>query len=575
MKWLGSHLSIVFLGAAAIVASATASVRVSVSTTGEQADGDSYSPSVSADGRFVAFESLATNLVPSDTNGVFDVFVRDRLTGVTERVSVGTHGEQANLDSLGASISADGRYVAFRTNATNLAPRDFNGYPDVMVHDRLTGFTERVSVNNQGKQANDGSYRAAISADGTRVVFRSDATNLVNSDNNNLPDVFMRDLVARKTYRISISDTGDEPDQYSDFFPIAPAVTADGRFVAYHSFATNLVPGDMNFSSDIFLRDITNGTTVRVNMAWDGSEANADSVSPAVSMDGRYVAFRSQADNLIPDDLNQNPDVFLYDLQTGDIMVASQASDGSQANGPSYNPHISGDGRMIAFLSLATNLAPGPASTHLQLYVCDAAHMTTTLLSAAPDGLPGNDNSQNPAISLDGHWVTFDSDSTNLVADDTNGHTDIFIQDTGLEHRTVSGTVAFEMLSDGVAPPSSTPVKVLFNGVYFGTRELQLEPGGEFSLDVPNGLVTLSTKHSHWLRRTVTVDTSSTSVTDLLLSLTNGDATQDDRVDMDDLNQALLDWGSTQKRTDLDGDGLVGIFDVSTILVNFAAVGDP
>jgi Tol biopolymer transport system component len=224
--------------------------RVSVSTGGVQAYWPSDDPALSADGRFVAFHSDASHLVPGDTNGLGDVFVRDRRTGRTERVSVSTRGVQGDRDGGSPALSADGRFVAFHSEATNLVPGDTNGKRDVFVRDRQAGTTERVSVSTAGGQANDYSYTPAISPGGRFVAFQSLATNLVPGDTNGWGDVFVRDRQAGTTERVSVSTGGVQGNDSSYF----PAISAVGRFVAFTSKATNLVPGDTNGKRDVFVR---------------------------------------------------------------------------------------------------------------------------------------------------------------------------------------------------------------------------------------------------------------------------------------------------------------------------------
>jgi hypothetical protein len=230
--------------------------RVSVSSTGVQGNGDSGDnglEAVSPDGRFVAFDSAASNLVKSDTNGKYDVFVRDLQAGTTERVSVSSSGAQAtgaSFGSLDPSISAHGHFVAFFSDATDLVPGDTNGATDIFVRDRAKGTTERVSVGPHGRQANgdSGVVGAAISADGRFVVFPSDATDLVEGSRGG--GLYVRDRQAGTTERVDLGPHGVPGNGSSD----RPAISAGGRVVAFDSDATNLVPGDTNGKLDVFVR---------------------------------------------------------------------------------------------------------------------------------------------------------------------------------------------------------------------------------------------------------------------------------------------------------------------------------
>jgi Tol biopolymer transport system component len=346
--------------------------RVSLGPGGVQGNEESLFPAISADGRFVAFYTYASNLVPGDTNHSDDVFVRDRRTGTTERVSVGPNGRQGDSSSLPA-ISADGRFVAFRSYANNLVPGDTNGVGDVFVRDRRTGTTERVSISSSGEQGNDYSEWSPLSANGRFVAFMSVASNLVPGDTNRVcddegfctPDVFVRDRRTGITERVSISSSGKQANNGSHF----PSISADGRFIAFESDASNLVPGDTNGKRDVFVRDRKLGTTERVSLRPDGGQGNDYSFSPALSAGGRFVAFTSWASNLVPGDTNGTDDVFVRDRVTGVTIRASISSSGKQGNDHSNDPAISADGRFIAFMSHATNLVPGDTNGVNDIFV--------------------------------------------------------------------------------------------------------------------------------------------------------------------------------------------------------------
>jgi Tol biopolymer transport system component len=280
---------------------------VSISSAGAQAITGSYSPSISADGDHVVFTSDATNLVGGATSGARDVFVRDRSAGKTRRVSISSTGMPANGSSYEPSISRDGNVVAFYSDASNLVGGDRNGVPDVYVRVRSAGKTRRVSISSAGAQGNDRSRDAAVSANGRFVAFASQATNLVGGDSNGVPDVFVRDRLLGKTRRVSISSVEAQGNAGS----VAPAISADGRYVAFYSRATNLVGGDTNGSIDVFVRDRSAGTTRRVSVRFDGTQANGRSLYPQIAGSGRYVDFISNATNLVDGDTNGSLDVFL------------------------------------------------------------------------------------------------------------------------------------------------------------------------------------------------------------------------------------------------------------------------
>jgi len=407
--------------------------RVSFDSAGNQGNSGSGSPSISADGRFVAFDSDASNLVPGDTNSNRDIFVRDTLTNTTTRVSFDSAGNQANSNSFGASISADGRFVAFESLASNIVPGDTNSNRDIFVRDRLTNTTTRVSLDSAGNQANDASDRVSISADGRFVAFTSDASNLVPGDTNGDPDIFVRDRLTNTTTRVSVNSAGNQGNVRSLFN--APSISADGRFVAFESRASNIVPGDTNDGLDIFVRDTLTNTTTRVSLDSAGNQGNSSSESPSISADGRFVAFTSRASNIVPGDTNSRGDIFVRDRLTNTTTRVSVDSAGNQRNIDSYSPSISADGRFVAFESGASNIDLG---TDSDIFVRDTLTNTTTNVSVDSAGNRGEGES--PSISADGRFVAFESNSSNLVPGDNNNTDDIFVVETSSTPKVINGT---------------------------------------------------------------------------------------------------------------------------------------
>ncbi|NMG06351.1 PD40 domain-containing protein [Brasilonema sp. UFV-L1] len=415
--------------------------RLSVADDGTEGNNSSSTPAISADGRFVAFSSNADNLVPGDTNtnNSSDIFVRDLLTGTITLVSVAEDGTQGGTSSFSStpSISADGRFVAFYSFANNLVPGDTNNNSDIFVRDLQTGTTTRVSVADDGTQGNNFSSSPSISADGRFVAFSSNANNLVPGDTNNNSDIFVRDLQTGTTTLVSVAD--DSIQGGTSSFSSNPSISADGRFVAFTSSANNLVAGDTNNNSDIFVRDLQTGTTTRVSVAEDGTQGNRSSSSPSISADGRFVAFESSAYNLVPRDTNNSSDIFVRDLLTGSLTRVSVAEDGTQGNNFSSGPSISADGRFVAFSSNASNLVAGDTNNSSDIFVRDLQTGTTTLVSVADDNIQGGifTSSSTPSISANGNFVAFSSTAFNLVAGDTNNSSDIFLATlTGVDSTT-------------------------------------------------------------------------------------------------------------------------------------------
>ncbi len=391
------------------------SVQV-VSTTEAGRPGNGLSNGVGSDhsGKVVGFYSDASNLVPGDTNQVRDVFVRDLDAGTIERVSVSSSGAQANGPSQSAggnvSLSGDGSVVAFDSRASNLVPGDTNGQSDVFVRVRASGVTERVSVASDGTQANGNSFLPDISADGRFVVFQSEATNLVAGDTNGRSDIFVHDRATGTTERLC-GVQGNGASSHA-------SISDDGTLVAFSSAATNLVPGDTNGALDIFVCDRRTGTIERVSVSDAGQQGNGDSILPAISGDGRFVAFKSIATNLVSDDRNGVVDVFRFDRQERKIQRVSVSFANRDANDFSFPPAISQDGRFVVFGSAATNLIFNDANNASNVFVRDMAIGITVAVDVNERGELGNNGVPDVpfAISADGEKVAFVSFATNLGA---------------------------------------------------------------------------------------------------------------------------------------------------------------
>jgi len=408
--------------------------RLSVDSSGAQANSSSYRAMLSLDGEVVSFTSDASNLVAGDTNLFIDVFVRLVDSGVTERVSVDSAGTQANDSSSVSSINADGSLVAFTSYATNLVAGDTNGSPDIFVRDRSAGLTTRISLDSSGAQANGGSANPAISTyDGRYVAFDSGADNLVAGDTNNDRDIFLHDRSTGTTTRISVSSSGGEGNDDS----IIPTISGEGRYVAYVSAASNLVPGDTNGVQDVFLYDTVTATTTRISVDSSGNQGNNWSVSPDISGNGEVVAFSSLASNLVAGDTNGTSDFFVHKWVTGETTRVNVSSGGAQANLPSGSGSISSQALRVAFVSQATNLVPGDTNGDQDIFVHDLPSGETIRVSTDADGIQGNDWSSYPTLDLTGASVAFQSYADNLVPGDTNATNDTFL------HR--SPSVAFPL----------------------------------------------------------------------------------------------------------------------------------
>jgi hypothetical protein len=422
--------SLVLVVPLAGVAAAGTTERVSVDSSEVQADNESRDPAISADGRFVAFWSYASNLVAGDTNGSGDIFVRDRLTGTTSIVSVASDGTQEN-DSAGLpSINADGRYVAFESAADNLVAGDTNGATDIFVHDRLSGQTTRVSVDSAGGQVPGASQDAHISGDGRYVAFWSFSANLVAGDTNGGADAFVHDRLSGTTELVTVNSAEVQSNGNSNTERPQVIINGDGRYVVFVSNGTNIDPRASSVSViHVFIRDRLLGTTEVVDLNTAGTIADTSSVTPSISADGRYVAFAGASTNLAPDDTEFDYDVFVRDRQLGTTERVSVDSAGNGGNGQSQHPAISADGEAVSFFSSATNLVTGDTNGLLDVFVHDRSTGITERVSGGVGASEANGQSTYPDISGDGRFVTFPSDASNLVTGDTNGVPDAFVTD--------------------------------------------------------------------------------------------------------------------------------------------------
>jgi hypothetical protein len=385
-------------------------------------------PAISGDGRLIAFMAYSYNLVAGDTNNSADIFVHDRVTGVTERVSVDSSGLESNGDSHSPSISADGQFVAFASAASNLASGDTNGKDDVFVHDRSTGSTERISVDSSGGQANGDSVWTSISSDGRLVSFTCVATNLVAADSNGAPDIFVHDRTTGVTVRASVDSSGVQANGASE----DSAISGNGQVVAFQSDASNLVVGDTNAKRDVFVHDLSTGITERVTVDSSGNEANRMSLLPSLSDDGNFVVFESDATNLVSNDTNYWRDVFIRDRKQGITERASVDSFGAEGDDMSALATVSGDGSLVGFSSWADNLVTNDDYYWWDVFVHDRVNGVTVRASVDSSGAEGNGHSGfyfNARLSSDGITIAFQSDASNFVNGDLNGCIDVFFHD--------------------------------------------------------------------------------------------------------------------------------------------------
>ena len=413
----------------------TSIVRVSTDSLGGESNAESRYTGISANGRFVVFQSNASNLVNDDTNGVIDVFVKDLETGEITRVSESTLGSQGNDSSylvppggfpIRTPISDDGRYVVFLSSASNLVNGDTNGIADVFVKDLDTGILKRVNTSSSGGEADAIALDPSISGDGQRVVFSTQATNLDDFDDDSfLNDIFVKNLSSGVLTRVTRMPTEPGYKSASDF----PSISANGQFVAFVSsfpFA-----GGTNESSRIFVKNLSTGTFAEVD---DGEVDEFDTIPalPLISPDGRYVAFTSSDDSLVAGDTNQRGDLFVKDLTTGNVTRVNTNSDGEESESEEYAWHLpsfSSDGRYIAFTSAASDLVADDTNGFEDVFVKDTLTGEIVRASSSATDTQTVAASHAASISGNGQLVAFESWDFNLVPNDTNWTADIFVKD--------------------------------------------------------------------------------------------------------------------------------------------------
>jgi hypothetical protein len=407
--------------------------RISVDSKEKEANGASGNgrqpATTGGEKALVVFQSSATNLVANDTNGKSDLFLRDLGLGTTTRIVFDVNGNETDGNSSGGSITPDGRFVVFQSAATLLVSGDKNGVDDIFVLDRSKGTIERVSVDSSGKEADGRSFSAAISADGNFVAFVSLADNLVANDGNAIFDVFLRDRAAGTTTCLSVDPTGVPGNKLSS----EAWMTADGSKVAFSSDASNLVANDTNGLSDVFVRDVAAGVTTRASVNEGGFELDGKSASPSLSADGSLVAFASEATNLHRDSPTRSFQAYVRDLATGEVWLATRGVDGRPCIGTLFNPEITSDPRtgepIVVFWSTATNL-PDDGIADFDLFAVRPWSGISQCLSVDSDGVD-TDNSAGGSFSSsgvppDGGAMYLCTSIPGLDPNDTNGASDVF-----------------------------------------------------------------------------------------------------------------------------------------------------
>ncbi len=396
---------------------------VSLGSANNLGAGISGHPALGATAAFLTFSSTANNLVTGDTNRSEDCFYRDLATGALELLSVSTAGGAGNAKSLKPVPSVDGAVVTYQSLASDLVANDTNGSLDVFVRDRVAGTTRRVSVSSSGVQGSGASTYPQISPSGSYVVFASVASNLAASDPNALSDIFRHDLLTGTTEHVSIGLNGEPANGNS----LYPAISGDGRFVAFQSAASNLVAGDTNGRIDIFVRDMATGLTERASLSSFGVQGSANSTYPDLSDDGRQVIFISKARNLASGDTNNFNDLFVHDRYDRTTRHLTRGVANTQINGNTISPEISGNGQVVVFGSDASNLVAGDTNGVADVFTVSLATGEIRRVSVGSGGQQGFQRGFQQHIAQDGASVVFSTASPNLAIGDSNGKQDVFL----------------------------------------------------------------------------------------------------------------------------------------------------
>lgn len=403
-----------------------------------QVDSNSSQPAISEDGSLIAFASDATNLVRKTMHGERAVYLKNVQKDETSLISSDEDGRPADNDSEHPAISADGRYVAFESRAGNLVSQDLpsdcideNGLDSdctqIYLKDLDSGDVKLVSSDSDGAPAEGINGHASISEDGRYVAFVSSASNLVADDENGRRDIFIKDTHTSEVRMASVSEEGEAADGDSDM----PSISADGRLVAFKSVAENLSGKDFNNASDVFVKNMDTGDLAIASSDVNGNPGNKASGYDAldISSDGRFVAFESEATELVGDDVNGKRDIFIKNLESGEVVLASADAEGAPGDDDSYESvSLSSDGLLVAFSSNAENLVSGDEINKEDVFIKNMVTGEVTMVSADSTGSPGNGESVEIKVSGDGNSAAFVSQADNLVADDTNAKADVFIK---------------------------------------------------------------------------------------------------------------------------------------------------
>lgn len=400
--------------------------KISNPISGQATDGDSIQVSISGDGSRIVFASVNTHLIQNDGNFSRDVFLYERKTRAVSRISVDSAGNQVVGNCWQPSISGDGDHVVFSSSSTVLtSPPPMNGTQHIYMHTISTGETIFISESTSGTESDDASEEPDVSADGRYVVFRSYSDVLDTKDTNGLTDIYLRDTIANSTKVLTLAPT----ELASNGDSRNASISNDGRYVFLTSTGSNLISVDTNGKEDAFLVDRQNLTTSRISKGLSMAESNGETTGGVISGDGDYVFFISDATNLTTDTTGGTKQLFSYHIPTGTVELVSRDSEGTIADEDVVDVVCSDDGRFVVFVTNARNFNAEPSRYYYDVYQRDLSTGTTTRISIRPDGGQAEAHSEFPAISGNGRYLGFQTISGNLAPPDLDGFRDILLTD--------------------------------------------------------------------------------------------------------------------------------------------------
>ena len=558
--------------------------RLSTGFLGDETNNGSGNPRISADGNYVVFRSDATNLVPDDTNQKPDIFITQISTGSTRRVNVANDGSQttgvsptAGVD-YGFAVSANGRYVVFSTTA-KIDPADTNNLQDIYVRDTVANTTTLITKGIGGAQTNSGSYAPTLSADGRYLAFESVASNLYSGDTNNAPDIFLYDRVTNALSVVSTNTGGG----FANGSSTKARISGDGNSVAFYSSATNLVSGDTNGASDVFVRSLNSGTTSLASVTTAGAQGHGNSGfdSIAISYNGKIIAFDSLASDLVSGDTNGTSDVFVRDITNPFSPTTTRVSlsaAGTQSGGINYLDAMTPDGRFILFETDAI-LVGSDTNADYDLFIRDRTAANTIRVSIGLNDESPNNQSSFGDISGDGNKVVFRSFATNLVAGDTNMKADIFLRTPLLQTAVISGTLLLQQIVESA--PNQTFTFTFRNSTSEYVQIVSVPANGGFVINtLPRGMYTVLITGGNYLAKKLTIDSSAGDTTLPAITLRGGDSNRDNVVDVADLLAIIyvynktISTGGYLASADFNLDGANDVTDLLIVISNYNQSGD-